>query len=162
MSVAGCTVGLPTASSPTPSPTPTPTSTPTPPADYSSMYTKYWEGNGMIVERPFTQSTNERGNDVYMGIMRNTSLSQGQGVTTVEELMKSQAESKQLYDKYISQKQSQGFTPRNDWIAQWKAQDYGTYNYTDIWIGVKDTQQFYIMYRYFPPVHSWVLTTESH
>lgn len=68
----------------------------------------------MIVERPFTKSTNERGNDVSMGIMRNTSLSQGLAVTTVEELMKSQAESKQLYDKYISQKLSEGFTPPND------------------------------------------------
>jgi hypothetical protein len=53
--------------------------------------------------------------------MRNTSLPQGMAVTTVVELMKSQDESKQLFDKYVSQKLSQGFTPRPDVVADWKS-----------------------------------------
>ncbi len=107
LSVAGCTINLPSTSSPTPTPTSTPipaVSTPTPPADYSSYYNKLWERSGFIVERQFTKSTNARGNDVYMGIMRNTSLPQGRGVTTVIELTSSKAQSRQLYDKAVDDK----------------------------------------------------------
>ena len=114
----------------------------------------------MIVERQFTKSTNERGNDVYMGVMRNATLSQSNaGVTTVMELTKSQAEAKQLYDKYVADKLNEGFTPRQDWIAAMKASDTG--NYTNIWVGQNGLQQFYVLYRYNPAVISWELTTEA-
>jgi hypothetical protein len=157
--VAGCTTNTSSSSTPTPTPTPTSTSTSTSNLDYSSYYQKLWEGSGMIVERTFTKSTNVRGNDVYLGIMRNATLSQGTGVTTVMELTKSKNESTQLYDKYVSDKLAADFTPRSDWIAQFKASDTG--NYTNIWIGQSGSQQFYVMYRYNPDVSSWELTTEA-
>jgi hypothetical protein len=162
LSVAGCTVGVPSTSSPTPTatPTPTPTSTPIPaPVDYSSSFNKNFEGAGAIMERPFTKSTNQRGNDVYKGITRNTALAESSKMTTVVELTKSQAEAKQLYDQTIAQKLSEGFIVNHAWIAQAKAADPGQ---TDIWAGSSSAgQQFYAAYGYISYVYSWTFMTES-
>jgi len=95
--VAGCTVGLPSTSSPTPTPTPTPTAT----TDYSSILTKDAESSNFIMERAYTKSTNERGNDVYKGVGRNATLPGSTSVTLVTELTKSEAEAKQVYDKGV-------------------------------------------------------------
>ena len=84
-------------------PTPIPKAvTPNPPADYSSFLTSSWESGSFIIERAFTKSINERGNDVYKGIGRNASKPGSKSVTIVIELTKSKNESKQLYDRYVS------------------------------------------------------------
>jgi hypothetical protein len=155
LSVAGCTVG-PT-SSPTPTPTPAPTiSTPTPQADYSTVFNKEWQAIGFFLDTPFTKSTNIRGNDVYMGSARNTSLPGQKGVTVVEELTKSEAEAKQLFDKYVSNKLNEGYTPYPKEVAGWP--------YKAAWFGATDpyyTHQFYAMYRYEGGVNSWAVTTQA-
>jgi hypothetical protein len=162
LSVAGCTVGLPSTSSPTPTPTPAPpVTTPTPIADYSSQYQKIWERSGFIVERPFTKSTNVRGNDVYMGVMRNTSLSQGSSVTVIEELTKSKTEAKQLYDRNIADKTNEGFVYRADWVGHITSGP-NVVKYDGVWAGQLGTRQFTIMYYFNPEVNSWELTTQTH
>ena len=126
------------------------------PADYSSYYNRLWEGSGMIVDRPFSKSTSVRGNDVYMGIIRNATQPQAVGITTVEELTKSQNESKQLYDQYIASRLNEGFTLRPDWVARLNASGYN-----EVWSGQNGAHEFTVMYRYFPPVQSWEVTTEA-
>ena len=37
-------------------------------ADFSSYFGELWESHIAIVVRPFTKSTNARGNDVYKGV----------------------------------------------------------------------------------------------
>ena len=158
--VAGCTIGPTSTSSPTPTSTLTPTPTTTAPADLSSYFQKLWEGSGFIVERPFTKSTNARGNDVYTGVMRNTSLSQGSGVTTVEELTKSQSEVKQVYDKAVADKKSEGFIYRADEVARLTA-DPTKAKLDGLWVGSSGNRWFYVMYYYNPKINSWELTTET-
>lgn len=161
LSVAGCTVGLPGTSSPTPTPTPTPTSTPIPtPVDYGSVLTKQNEAGAGIMERPFTKSTNERGNDVYKGVGRNASLPGAPSITWVIELTKSEAEAKQLYDKYVALRLSEGYTPHPEWVAGWKAKE--------AWAGSRYSSgnarfgnQFYVISSYNSAVNSWTLATEA-
>lgn len=159
LSVTGCTFPISTGPSPTPTSAPTVT-TVTPPADYSSYFNKNWESSGMIVERLFTKSINARGNDVYMGIMRNTSLSQGNSVTVVEEFTKSQAEAKQVYDQYVVQKLSEGFSLRTDWVASMKS-DPTRAQYDGMWAGTLGVREFFVFYHYNPEVNSWDVTTQA-
>jgi thiol-disulfide isomerase/thioredoxin len=134
--------------------------TPTPAADLSSYYNKYWESGNGIVERPFTKSTNARGNDVYKGVVRSTAQSQSMDFTLVVELTNTKDQAVQLYDKAIADRLNEGFTARPDWVAKWNA----TYKWptAQIWMGQRGSQQYYVMYRYAPyPVDSWELTTEA-
>jgi hypothetical protein len=162
LSVAGCTVGLPSTSSPTPTSTPTPVptvSTPTPQADYSSYFDKWFESGNAIMDRPFTKSTNQRGNDVYKGITRNVSKPESSKMTTVVELTKSKAEAKQLYDQTVAQKINEGFTSSPYWIAIYKA---WWPQLTDIWVGVRSGQEYTVSYQYNTYVYpSWMLTSEA-
>ena len=65
--VAGCPTNI--APTVTPSPTPIP--------DYSKAFDKYFTSNktndAWSVAQNFTKSKNERGNDVYFGVIRNES-----------------------------------------------------------------------------------------
>ena len=132
LSVVGCVNYTNTTSS---SPTPTSSSpTPTANADYSSYYTKYWQSSGFIVTQPFTQSTNVRGNDVYLGIFKNATLSNAPSMTVVEELAKSEAQAKQVYDNYTAAKLNEGFSLRSDWVAQLKA-DPNNSQVNGLWVG---------------------------
>ena len=157
LSVAGCTIG-PT-SSPTPTPTPTAAPTIAMPTDYSSYYTKMWQGAGGVVTQQFTKAINVRGNDIYTGIVKNATLSNAPPVTYVMEHTKSEAQSKQVYDNFVAAKINEGFSVRSDLVAAWKAEPVSPY--TGIWIGQMGAQQFYVMYGYDSDVHSWVVTTEA-
>jgi len=95
-----------------------------------------------------------------MGVMRNTSLPQGTGVTTVIELTKSQSESKQVYDKAVAAKQAEGFTYRPDEIARLKA-DPNKVTLDGLWVGSLGSRWFYDMYYYNKEISSWELTTET-
>jgi hypothetical protein len=157
LSMVGC-VNYTNTTSSSPTPTATPTATPAANADYSSYYTKTWQGSGFIVTQPFTQSTNVRGNDIYMGIMKNATLASTTPMTVVMELAKTEAQAKQVYDNYVSTQLNAGFTPRSDWIAALNASVPG---YSGIWVGTYAQQQFYVLYRYNPYVQSWEVTTEA-
>ena len=154
LSVAGCFAATPT---PVP-PSPIPTVTPTPSADYSSYYTSTWQGASFIVTQPFTKSTNVRGNDIYLGIMKNATLSDAPPVTTVMELTTGEAQAKQVYDNYVAAKLNEGFSLRSDWVAELNASIPG---YSGIWVGQNGQQQFYVFYRYNSDVQSWEVTTEA-
>ena len=156
LSAAGCTFPIST-SSPTPTTSTSSSPTPTPQADYSSYFGKMYQAGGFFLDTPFTKSINSRGNDVYMGSMRNTSLPGTKGVTVVEELTKSQAEAKQLYDKYVSNKLNEGYTSYPKEVASWTG-------YDGKWFGASDsyyTHQFYVLYKYNNGVNSWEVTTEA-
>ena len=132
------------------------------PLDYSSYYYRLWESNGMIVERPFSESTSVRGgNDVYMGVVQNATQPGAASFSTVEELTKSQNESKQLYDQYVASRLSEGFTLRLDWVASFNASTLPGYGYNEVWSGQNGANWFIVMYRYFTPIQSWEVTTET-
>ncbi len=155
LSICGCT----STTSPSPSPTAMVTNTTATTADYSSYYDKQWESAGLIITQPFTKSTNERGNDVYTGVAKNTSQSKMGSSTIVIELTSSQAAAKQIYDNYVSNKTKQGFTAHPEMTAG-KAQ----LGYTDMWVGAKganNSQLFYVMYRAGPAISLWEVTTEA-
>jgi len=157
LSVVGC-VNYTNTTSSSPTPTATPTATPAANADYNAYYTKIWEGSGFIVTQPFTKSINVRGNDIYMGIMKNATLANAIPMTVVQELTQSQAQAKQVYDNYVAAKQNEGFNLRSDWVAALTASIPG---YTGVWVGQNGLQQFYVLYRYNPYVQSWEVTTEA-
>lgn len=135
--------------------------TPTPSADYSSYFnTAFTSGNAIVVQ-PFTKGTNNRGNAVYKGVTRNSSLPASQAMTNVIELTQSQADAKQLYDQTVAQKLSEGFTAQPNAAALFKA---GYPFYTEVWIGVSQQtgQVFYVMY--YSDSHispSWLFMTEA-
>jgi hypothetical protein len=92
-----------------------------------------------------------------MGVMRNTSLSQG--VTTVIELTKSKAEAKQLFDKAVPDKLNEGFTYRSDWVTQLTGSD--SRKVDGIWAGQLGLRQTELIYVYNPAVSSYEFTTET-
>jgi hypothetical protein len=183
LSVAGCTVSLPSTSSETPTPSlyptpsiyyPTPNSTPTPistitpistatpiSVDYSAYYNKRWESGNGIVERPFTKSTNVRGNDVYKGIVRNTSQPTSKSETIVIELTESIYETQPLYNSYIAQKLAEGYSVRSDRIAQWESENSAVLGIHEAWFGQLGAQQFVVFYLHNSYIPSWELTTQA-
>ena len=92
---------------------------PSPGLDYSSYFNSYYAGNGWTLVQPFSMSTNDRGNTVYTGIVRNATG--GTQQTTVVELTASQADAKNAYDQTVAQK-TPGFTSRPDWVVNNTAQ----------------------------------------
>lgn len=111
--------------------------------------------------QPFTKSTNDRGDDVYKGIARNSSLPESAGMTIVAELTNSQDAAMSLYNQTVAQKINEGFSARPDYAAAYKAE----FPYvTEVWVGVSQQtgQQFYVLYYYDSNVSpSWVFTTEA-
>jgi len=159
LSVAGCTVGVRSTSSPTPTPTTAPTvTTPTPAVDYSSILTKQNEGGAGIMERPYTKSTSERGNDVYKGVGRNATLPGSHSVTLVIELTKLETEAKQVYDKAVNDKVSEGYTVDSVSIAKYKANNPGT---IDAWMGTYGMNVFVCSYYDYYSVHGWAVQQQS-
>ncbi|MGA3359876.1 MAG: hypothetical protein ABSC87_06685 [Halobacteriota archaeon] len=160
LSVAGC-INFSSTPSPTPTPTPTPTSTPTP-TDYSSALTNATESGNFIMERPFTKSTNERGNDVYKGVGRNATNPGSHSVTLVEEVTKSQTEAKQVYDKATSDKLNQGYTADTTAAAEYKSTACpGFMSCVEVWAGSYGTKYFLCSYGYDSTVHGWKVTQQS-
>jgi hypothetical protein len=147
----------------TPSSSPTTSSSPTPAAnaDYSSYFNTVFTGGNGIVVQPFAKGTNNRGDDVYKGVGRNSSLPESADVTTVIELTQSQARAKQLYDQTVAQKINEEFTRRPDWDAATKA---GFPYITEIWSGQQSLsgQAFIVEYYYDSNVSpSWLFVTEA-
>jgi hypothetical protein len=160
LSVAGCTVGLPSTSSPTPTPTPIPASTPVPtPVDYSSALTKSVESTNFIMERPFTKSASERGNDVYKGVGRNSTNPGSASVTLVFEVTKSQSEAKKVYDGAVATKLNEGYTANPSQAANYKAHNPGV---TEVWAGSSGTKGFLCYYDYNTAIfNSWEVIQQS-
>lgn len=158
--IAGCITNNTASPSPTSTPTSTPVPTPALPPDLSAWFTQHWEGGDGIVTRPFTKSTNDRGNDVYKGAVRRTNVSSQFEFTIVEELARSQSEAKQLYDKAVADLTNEGFVLRPDWVADFNKQWVG---HTEVWMGQRGNQQVRVSYVYGDhPVHSWFVTTQSY
>ena len=123
LSAAGCTVGLPSTSSPTPTSTTTSTTTSAPiqtPADYSSALTRQYESYNIVMEQPFTKSTNARGNDVYKGVGRNATVPGSENVTFVIEKTKSKAEAKNVYNATVAAKLKEGYKANSTKAAAYK------------------------------------------
>jgi hypothetical protein len=150
ISVAGCS---PPIASPSPSPTPTAAPTIATPTDYSSVFASSVESGNFIVTRPFTKSTNERGNDVYKGVGRNATLSGSKDVTLVFELTGTKAEAKQVYDKVVATKIKEGYTP--------DASITVSRNHEAFWVGTYGSNWVYCAYGYGPEVPSWTVLQQS-
>ena len=156
LSVAGCTVSPTGTSSPTPSPTPTPNPTP---VDYSSALTKASESANFIMERPFTKSVNERGNDVYKGVGRNATNPGSPSVTLVKEVTKSQTEAKTVYDKAVATKLNEGYIADPTGAAAWKPS--GCPDCIAVWMGSKGNSGFLCHYLYDYTVNGWLVVEQS-
>jgi multidrug efflux pump subunit AcrB len=160
LSAAGCTVGLPSTSSPTPTSTTTSTTTSTPiktPADYSSALTEQYESYNLTMERPFAKSTNARGNDVYMGVGRNATPGSPR-VTIVIEKAKSKAEAKNVYNATIAAKLKEGYKVNRTHTAAYKA----TKAYEEVWVGNYSANWFMCNYGQNLILHSWAFSQESY
>jgi len=161
LSVAGCTVGPSSTSSPTPTSTPTSTTTSAPiqaPADYSSALTAQYESYGLTMERPFTKSTNARGNDVYKGVGRNATVPGSPSVTIVIEKTKSKAEAKSVYNATIAAKLKEGYKANRTLAATYKA----TKAYEEVWVGNHSVNWFMCNYGQNLILHSLTFSQESY
>jgi RecA-family ATPase len=160
LSAAGCTASLPGTSSPSPTSTTTSTTTSTAtsmPADYSSALTKQYESYNFIMERPFTMSTNARGNDVYTGVGRNATVPGSENVTFVIEKMKSKAEAKNVYNTTVAAKLKEGYKANNTSAAAYKA----TKAYEGVWVGNHSANWFMCNYGQNLILHGWAFSQES-
>jgi hypothetical protein len=161
LSAAGCTVGLPSTSSPTPTSTTTSTTTSTPiqtPADYSSALTRQLESYNLVMEQPFTKSTNARGNDVYKGVARNATVPGSKNVTFVIEKTKSKAEAKNVYNATVAAKLKEGYKANRTNAAAYKA----TKAYEEVWVGNYSRLWFMCNYGQNLILHGWAFTQESY
>jgi hypothetical protein len=127
--------------------------------DYSSYFNTAYSGGTSMIKQPFTKGTNDRGNDVYKGVTRNSSATGSYQYTTVIELTQSQADAKKLYDQTVAQKLSEGFTTQPDIAASYKA----AFPYvTEVWVGQQNGDLFYIIYYNDSNVSpSWLFVTEA-
>lgn len=157
LSAAGCTVGLPSTSSPTPTSTTTSTPIQTP-ADYSSALTRQLESYNFIMEQPFTKSTNTRGNDVYKGVARNATVPGSKNVTFVIEKTKSKAEAKNVYNATVAAKLKEGYKANRTDAAAYKA----TKAYEEVWVGNYSRLWFMCNYGQNYILHGWAFTQESY
>jgi hypothetical protein len=139
LSVAGCTIGLPSTSSPTP----------TPPADYSSFYDNIYPNR--VLEKPFNKTISERGNDLYVGVIRNAS--QKYTYTITLEHVRSQDEAASVYKDTVAGAIREGYVARS----------YNT-PISDVypvprerWQGDKSLSYMNVKYYYYPEVNSWVV-----
>ena len=159
ISVAGCSPPIP---SPSSSPTPTPTATtPTkiPITDQSSALTQGYESGNFIMERAFTKSTNERGNDVYKGVGRNSTSPGADSVTLVVEFTKSEAQSKTVYNNEIATKKNQGYVFNSEVTAYRKS---SCPECKEVWFGVYGNNRGVLCeYEYSLQFSSWVVTEQS-
>jgi predicted small secreted protein len=129
--------------------------------DYSSYFNKFYTGGNAIVTQPFTKSTNDRGDDVYKGVARNSSEPESAQYTIVAELTNSQDAAKSLYNQTVAQKINEGFTSLPDYAAAFKAEFPSI---TEVWFGQSQQtgQGFYVIYYNDANVSpSWVFTTEA-
>ena len=105
-------------------------------------------------------ATNERGNQVYKGVVRRTDPS-GTDFTIVAELTRSQDQAKQLYDKAVADIENQGFVARPDLVPSWGGTKYYAGPGTGLRIGSNADQQYYVMYHYNSDINSWEFTTKA-
>ena len=159
--VSGCTSNTSPTTSPTSSPTTYTASSPTPIAssDYASYFDRLYSGGTAMIKQPFTKGMNDRGNAVFKAVTKNSSATGNYQYAVVIELTQSQSAAKQLYDKTVAQKLSEGFTARPNDAASWKA---SFPEYKEVWVGSSNGDLFYVMYSNNPNVSpSWLVTTEA-
>jgi hypothetical protein len=164
LSAAGCTGSLPSTSSPTTTSSTTSTTTSTTTkttADYSSTLTELYESFNLTMVRPFTKSTNARGNDVYTGVGRNATVPGSSNVTFVIEKTKSKAEAKNVYNATVAAKLKEGYKANRTQAATYKA----TSAYEEVWVGNYSAKWFVCNYGQNSDVglilHGWAVTQES-
>jgi hypothetical protein len=109
------------------------------------------------MERPFTKSTNARGNDVYTGVGRNTTVPGSENVTFVIEKIKSKAEAKTVYNSTVAAKLKEGFKANRTHAAAYKA----TLAYEEVWVGNYGANWFMCNYGQNLILHSWAFSQES-
>ncbi|MGZ4865561.1 MAG: hypothetical protein ACXV39_13195 [Halobacteriota archaeon] len=145
LSVAGCTSSAPNANDAN-APFTSPAQTMTPRPDFTAYYERPVIYPNDNTKPPyhwqFTRSTNARGNDVYTTVDGNS--------TITYELAKTKAESQQIFNKTVADKQKNGFTI-----------DPKPLNHTVAWAGERGVQYFRIAYGYNPEVSSWEVNTEN-
>lgn len=158
--VAGCTTNI--------SPTVTPSSTPTPTPDYSKAFNKQFTHNETndvwTVAQNFTKSKNERGNDVYFGVIRNESYKPKYELTVTIEIAKSNDEAKQLYSQAVINKANDGYIPytamRNHYPEAMPMQN--NYPEGDSWYGNKGPLMALINYYQSATVDGqWVVSIQT-
>ncbi len=164
------TTPTPSQTPPAPSqaPFPTPTSKPTyeptkttrtPVTDYSRVLDQQWGRGAYVLVYPFAKSTNDRGNDVYTGIVRRSELPAGSGgVTCVITLSKTKTDAHRLFSEAVAKRQSEGFVYDADFTAKLSSGE-GKLTPEQAWAGSLGEQQAVIYYRYDPAVSSWEVVT---
>jgi len=122
---------------------------------YDNQFGSGPPGHKFVIEKSFSKSTNERGNDVYIGVIRNETLPKNFAITVIVELTKSETQAKQLYADSVTKKAIEGYSPQLDFVRNW-----GGYN--DIWDGFNPQgNEFLAMYEYSNYTESWEFTIES-
>ena len=110
------------------------------------------------MERPFTKSTNERGNDVYKGVGRNATNPGSSSVTAVVEFTKSKAEAKTVYDYAVDTKGKEGYVFSSEATAYRKSI---CTQCTAVWTGYNGNKFFACDYEYDPQFSTWMVTTQT-
>ena len=87
-----------------------PTATVAPPIDYSSHYNTGY-GSGAVIVTPFYLMTSARGNDLYVGVVRNFSQQSAHNTITLEHCT-SEAQAAQIYQKAVTDATNEGYVAR--------------------------------------------------
>jgi hypothetical protein len=116
--------------------------------DYSSFYNKAW--TDVVIEKPFYKNTSVRGNDLYVGVIRNASGETYTGTISFEHVG-SQAEAAHVYKETVASNINDGYVPN----AFNTSADYPTP--IERWQGDNGNRHMYVAYYYSPDVSSWVV-----
>lgn len=95
-------------------------------------YTTLWTDRGSVIEKPFRETTSDRGNDLFVGVVRNASR---QSTTTISyEHVNSQSQAASVFQEIVTAAKNNGYKERPS-----NSTDPNTLPYADeYWLGVNN------------------------
>ncbi len=120
--------------------------------DYSGYYDKAW--GDRVVEKSFRKTTNDRGNDLYVGVVRNATTNYS--ATMSLEHVKTQTDAAKIYADTVASAKNDGYIS-----GAFSSSDVKQDSLVDRWQGTKLLSYMYVTYYYNNDVKSWVVYTHS-
>ena len=98
----------------------------------SEYYNGLWTHRGSVIEKPFNWTTSDRGNDLFVGVVRNAS---SQSTTTISyEHVNSQSQAASVFQEIVTAAKNNGYKERPS-----NSTDPNTLPYADeYWLGVNN------------------------
>ena len=116
--------------------------------DYSDYYNQAW--GDRIVEKPFHKTKSDRGNDLYVGVVRNAS-SQYPATMSFEHVQ-TQSDAAKIYTDIVDAAKSEGYMSMVFSSSNLKSDPF-----VERWQGTTSLNYMHVTYYYNEAVNSWLV-----